>query len=84
MTRQAPTVCNAATTAAARSAVRSLRGEFSKEINRLLGNLIELRALEEATLDFPDEEVDFLEAAPENWIGVGGRFGKHLSALAAR
>lgn len=54
---------DAATTAAARSAVRSLRGEFSKEINRLLGNLIELRALVEATLDFPDEEVDFLEAA---------------------
>ncbi|MCB1705960.1 MAG: DUF692 domain-containing protein [Halioglobus sp.] len=29
-------------------------------------------------------EVDFLEAAPENWIGVGGRFGKQFRALAER
>ena len=54
---------DAATSAAARSAVRSLQGEFSKEVNQLLGQLIELRSLVEATLDFPDEEVDFLEAA---------------------
>ncbi len=54
---------DAATTAAARSAVRSLHGEFSREIRLLLEQLIELRALVEATLDFPDEEVDFLEAA---------------------
>lgn len=54
---------DAATTAAARSAVRSLQGEFSGEVRVLLEQLIELRALVEATLDFPDEEVDFLEAA---------------------
>jgi tRNA modification GTPase len=54
---------DAATTAAARSAVRSLQGEFSGEVRVLLQQLIELRALVEATLDFPDEEVDFLEAA---------------------
>jgi len=54
---------DAATTAAARSAVRSLHGEFSKEVNALLEQLTELRALVEATLDFPEEEVDFLEAA---------------------
>ncbi len=54
---------DAATTAAARSAVRSLQGEFSKEVNTLLEQLTELRALVEATLDFPEEEVDFLEAA---------------------
>lgn len=54
---------DAATTAAARSAVRSLQGEFSREINSLLAQLIELRALVEATLDFPDEEIDFLQAA---------------------
>ncbi|MBN8448390.1 MAG: tRNA uridine-5-carboxymethylaminomethyl(34) synthesis GTPase MnmE [Candidatus Accumulibacter sp.] len=54
---------DAATTAAARSAVRSLQGEFSREVNALLAQLTELRALVEATLDFPDEEVDFLEAA---------------------
>ena len=54
---------DAATATAARSAVRSLQGEFSKEIDALLGQLVELRALVEATLDFPEEEVDFLEAA---------------------
>lgn len=54
---------DAATAAAARSAVRSLQGEFSHEINALLEQLIELRALLEATLDFPEEEVDFLEGA---------------------
>ena len=54
---------DATTTVAARSAVRSLQGEFSREIDALLEQLIELRALVEATLDFPEEEVDFLEAA---------------------
>ena len=54
---------DASTKAAARSAVRSLQGEFSKEIHALLDQLTELRALVEATLDFPEEEVDFLEAA---------------------
>ncbi len=54
---------DAATTAAARSAVRSLRGDFSKEIDVLLEQLTELRALVEASLDFPEEDVDFLAAA---------------------
>ena len=54
---------DASTKAAARSAVRSLQGEFSKEIHVMLDQLTELRALVEATLDFPEEEVDFLEAA---------------------
>lgn len=54
---------DAATTTAARSAVRSLHGDFSREVNALLEQLTELRALVEATLDFPEEEVDFLEAA---------------------
>jgi tRNA modification GTPase len=54
---------DASTAAAARGALRSLDGEFSREINRLLEQLIELRALTEATLDFPDEEIDFLKAA---------------------
>ncbi len=54
---------DASTHAAVRSAVRSLQGEFSKEIHTLVEQLIELRALVEATLDFPDEEVDFLKAA---------------------
>lgn len=54
---------DAATTAAARSAMRSLQGEFSAQIHVLREQLIELRALVEATLDFPDEEVDFLDVA---------------------
>ncbi len=54
---------DAATTSAARSAVRSLHGDFSREINILLEQLTELRALVEATLDFPDEDIDFLQAA---------------------
>ncbi|HEY4957218.1 MAG TPA: tRNA modification GTPase, partial [Caldimonas sp.] len=54
---------DASTEAAARSAARSLEGAFSKEIETLAGALIELRLLVEATLDFPDEEIDFLEAA---------------------
>ncbi|GHU34113.1 tRNA modification GTPase MnmE [Betaproteobacteria bacterium] len=54
---------DASTTAAARSAVRSLQGEFSQEIRLLFNQLVELRALVEATLDFPDEEIDFLETA---------------------
>jgi tRNA modification GTPase len=54
---------DASTTAAARSAVRSLQGEFSREIRLLFDQLVELRALVETTLDFPDEEIDFLEKA---------------------
>ena len=50
----------ASTAAAARSALRSLSGEFSREIRMLLAGLIELRMLVEATLDFPDEEIDVL------------------------
>ncbi|MDR2365813.1 MAG: tRNA uridine-5-carboxymethylaminomethyl(34) synthesis GTPase MnmE [Zoogloeaceae bacterium] len=54
---------DASTAAAARSAVRSLQGEFSRAIHALVEELVELRALVEATLDFPEEEIDFLGAA---------------------
>ncbi|NJD23801.1 MAG: tRNA uridine-5-carboxymethylaminomethyl(34) synthesis GTPase MnmE [Betaproteobacteria bacterium] len=54
---------DAATASAARSAVRSLQGEFSRAIGELNGELIDLRMLVEATLDFPEEEIDFLKAA---------------------
>ena len=53
----------ASTEAAARSAGRSLSGAFSTEINALRERLITLRMLVEATLDFPEEEIDFLEKA---------------------
>ncbi len=48
----------AATAEAARSAVRSLSGEFSAAIESLVAKIIELRALIEAVLDFPEEEID--------------------------
>lgn len=54
---------DASTQAAARAAVRSLSGDFSKEIHQWLDKLIDLRMLVEATLDFPEEEIDFLQAA---------------------
>ncbi|MDR9498709.1 MAG: tRNA uridine-5-carboxymethylaminomethyl(34) synthesis GTPase MnmE [Hydrogenovibrio sp.] len=45
---------------AARSALRSLQGEFSKRIHILVEQLIALRIYVEAAIDFPDEEIDFL------------------------
>ena len=54
---------DAATASAARSAVRSLQGEFSRAIGALNDELINLRMLVEATLDFPEEDIDFLKAA---------------------
>ena len=68
---------DAATTVAARCAVRSLQGEFSTEINALLEQLTELRALVEATLDFPEEDVNFLEA-----VDVTGRLERLQDRLA--
>ncbi len=53
----------ASTEAAARSAGRSLDGAFSRDIHALVDEVITLRMLVEATLDFPEEEIDFLEAA---------------------
>jgi tRNA modification GTPase len=54
---------DASTEAAARSASLSLSGAFSKEIHTLRDALIHLRMLVEATLDFPEEEIDFLRQA---------------------
>ena len=53
---------DASTESAARSASRSLAGEFSREIHQLTDGLIHLRMLIEATLDFPEEEIDVLSA----------------------
>jgi len=53
----------ASTEAAARSASRSLTGAFSNEIDGLSERLIKLRMLVEATLDFPEEDIDFLQKA---------------------
>lgn len=50
----------ASSTAAARSAVRSLEGEFSRRIDDLVNALIRLRMYIEAAIDFPEEDIDFL------------------------
>lgn len=67
----------ASTQAAARSAARSLSGEFSRLVHGLADELVELRALVEATLDFPEEEVEFIESAR-----VAERVARLLEALA--
>jgi tRNA modification GTPase len=52
---------DASTEAAARLATQSLSGAFSKQIEQLVEQVIRLRTLVEATLDFPEEEIEFLE-----------------------
>ncbi|MDB6000561.1 MAG: tRNA modification GTPase TrmE, partial [Rhizobacter sp.] len=54
---------DASTEAAARSATRSLSGAFSQETQALRDRLVTLRMLVEATLDFPEEDIDFLNKA---------------------
>lgn len=53
-------VISAATAEAARSAVRSLAGEFSQRIHQLRNRLVDLRMFVEACLDFPEEDIDFI------------------------
>ncbi len=62
---------DASTEVAARSAARSMSGEFSNAVNALLGQLIHLRMLVEATLDFPEEDIDFLQKADAKGQLVG-------------
>ena len=52
---------DSASNQAATSAMRSLSGEFSKKIYRITESLIELRVFIEAAIDFPEEEIDFLD-----------------------
>lgn len=52
----------ASTALAARAALRSLQGDFSELIQKLTKKIVALRSFLEATLDFPDEEVEFLTA----------------------
>jgi tRNA modification GTPase len=69
---------DASTEAAARSASRSLSGAFSREVDTLRERIVELRMLVEATLDFPEEEIDFLEKADAR-----GRLARVADALDA-
>lgn len=54
---------DATSEAAARSALRSLSGVFSQHVRRLVEGTIHLRMLVEASIDFPEEDIDFLAAA---------------------
>ena len=63
---------DASTEAAARSATRSLSGGFSAQIKALEERLVRLRMLVEATLDFPEEELDFLQQADRKRAGADG------------
>ncbi len=69
---------DASTEAAARSASRSLAGVFSQRIHGLRDALVNLRMLVEATLDFPEEEIDFLQKAD-----AAGQLQRLQAALAA-
>ena len=73
---------DASTEAAARSASRSLSGAFSQEIHVLLDALVHLRMLVEATLDFPEEEIDFLQKADA--FGQLERLRHQVTAVLAR
>jgi tRNA modification GTPase len=67
---------DASTEAAARSATRSLGGALSREVDALRELIVRLRMLVEATLDFPEEEIDFLQQADAR-----GRLDRLLAAL---
>lgn len=54
---------NAQSDAAIKGAARSLRGQFSEQVNHMIEQITQLRILVEATLDFPEEEIEFLESS---------------------
>lgn len=54
---------HATTEQAARAAVRSLSGVFSKKVTALHNTLVELRVFVEAAIDFPDEDIEFIQSA---------------------
>lgn len=60
---------------AARSALKSLQGEFSNKVNQLTDGVIYLRTYVEAAIDFPDEEIDFL---------ADGKIEGHLNEIIAQ
>lgn len=68
---------DSSTQSAARSAINSLQGGFSRRINELVEKVTLLRVFVEAAIDFPDEEIDFLEG------GVVADRVEHLLSLFA-
>lgn len=67
---------NARTQAAVRGAGRSLVGEFSQQVAQIQSQLLQLRVLVEASLDFPEEDIDFITQAD-----VGGQLVRITQAL---
>src|SRR5205823_6301706 len=76
---------DAATTTAARAAAKSLVSEFSRDVRAIVDAVTELRMYTEATLDFPDEDVDFLRAhdASARVASIRARVAGVLSRAAA-
>lgn len=72
---------DASSETAALSALKSLKGAFSNEVHHLVDDLITLRMLVEATLDFPEEEIDFLKQADA--LGQLTRLQGKLAAVQA-
>ncbi len=75
-------VIEASTSAAVRAAARSLVGEFSAEVHALRNALTELRMYTEATLDFPEEDVEFLREG--DVIARVAAIRERLAAILAR
>lgn len=73
---------DASTEAAVKSANRSLAGDFSRSIDELVYEVTHLRVLIEATLDFPEEEIEFLENAQaiEHWQAIEQTLNNLLKA----
>jgi tRNA modification GTPase len=66
---------NSTTEQAALNATRSLQGEFSRKIDELVDMVTRLRIYVEAAIDFPEEEIDFIEE---------GQVGQQLAAIIAQ
>jgi len=73
---------DAATATAARAAARSLSGAFSAEVRALVEGLTELRMFTEATLDFPDEDIEFMQRSDAS--GKLAKLRERLDSIAAR
>jgi tRNA modification GTPase len=73
---------DAATATAARAAARSLSGAFSAEVRALVDRLTELRMFTEATLDFPDEDIEFMQRVDA--VGKLATLRERLDSIAAR
>jgi tRNA modification GTPase len=73
---------DAGSAAAARAAIRSMRGEFSERIAELQQRLTELRKRVEAAIDFPEEDIDFAAHAKIERL-LAGIFAAFDSIMAA-